>query len=97
MWKRNRYPFYSSKDTISQLKTLSTGDCYVSNCVDQKCNNLETATYISHKCDEVSWNKYIVQYVGNGANGGYISDSFHYYNNYTTYEGQTVTPQKSYP
>ena len=86
--------FYSSKDTISQLKTLSTGDCYVSNCVDPKCNNLETATYISHKCDEVSWNKYIIQYVGNGANGGFISDSHHYYNNYTTYEGQTITPQK---
>lgn len=85
--------FYSTKDTISKLKSLQTGDCYVSNCVDPACNNLEMGAEIKHDCDAVSWNKYIIQYMGNGANGGFVSDSNHYYNNYTTYEGQTVTPQ----
>lgn len=85
--------FYATRDTISQVKSLTNGDSYVSNCVDKNCNNLETGFTIMHNCDEVSWNKYTVKYYGNGADGGYLSDSTHYYNNATEYEGETVSPQ----
>lgn len=86
--------FYSTRDTISQLRTLPIHDAYVSNCVYQDCNNLEQGTGIGHKCDDISWNRYKVLYHNNGANGGYIPASLHYYNNETTYEGQAVDPQK---
>lgn len=85
--------FYATRDTISQVKSLTNGDSYISNCVDKNCNNLETGFTIMHNCDEVSWNKYTVKYYGNGADGGYLSDSTHYYNNATEYEGETVSPQ----
>lgn len=85
--------FYSTKDTISQIKSLTNGDCFVSNCVDPNCNNLENGAGINHKCDEISWNRYTIQYNGNGANGGYITNSYHYYNNNTVFEGKTVSPQ----
>lgn len=85
--------FYATRDTISQVKSLTNGDSYISNCVDKNCNNLETGFTIMHNCDEVSWNKYTVKYYGNGADGGYLSDSAHYYNNATEYEGETVSPQ----
>lgn len=85
--------FYATRDTISQVKSLTNGDSYVSNCVDKNCNNFETGFTIMHNCDEVSWNKYTVKYYGNGADGGYLSDSTHYYNNATEYEGETVSPQ----
>lgn len=85
--------FYATRDTISQMKTLKTGVKYVSNCVYPDCNNLEMGAGIGHNCDDVSWNRYRVQYSSNGANGGYIQESFHYYNNENRYEGQTVEPQ----
>ena len=85
--------FYATKNTISQMKTLRTGIQYVSNCVYPDCNNLEQGTGIGHNCDDVSWNRYRVQYYGNGSNGGYIPESYHYYNNETKYEGQAVDPQ----
>lgn len=54
---------------------------------------MENGTGINHKCDEISWNRYTIQYNGNGANGGYITNSYHYYNNNTVFEGKTVSPQ----
>ena len=86
--------FYATRDTISQVKSLTNEDSYVSNCVDKNCNNLETGFTIRHNCDDVSWNRYTVKYYGNGADGGYLSDSSHYYNNATEYEGEAISPQE---
>lgn len=61
------------------------------------CNNLEQGVqFYSHKCKDISWNQYKVQYETNllpdEQYGGYMPDSYHMYNNATEYEGKTVTP-----
>lgn len=59
------------------------------------CTNLEQGARLEkHKCKAVSWNRYRVRYRVNTENSysGYMTPSFHMYNNATEYEGEPVTP-----
>ena len=57
------------------------------------CNNLEQGNYWgSHTCRNVSWNQYQVRYDANAPAGysGYMSPSYHMYNNVKSYEGEVI-------
>lgn len=84
---------YATSDTVRNIKSIDTSKEYVSTCAYQDCLNMEQAWGFEHECDEVSWNKYTVQYLKNGAPNGYMPKSTHYYNNETVYEGKSVPAQ----
>ncbi len=58
------------------------------------CNNLEQGvSFSTHWCKNISWNQYTVIYKSNtDIYSGYMSNSYHMYDNATNYEGKTVTP-----
>lgn len=84
---------YSTRDTLSNIKTVNTTEDYYSLCVYDDCRNLEQGCALRHNCKKyVSNNKYIIQYERNGLSG-LSCTSIHYYNNSNIYEGEEVTSQ----
>lgn len=90
---------YMSKEAAESIDYIDLGtrenffNTYYYLCPN--CNNLEQgSTFAAHMCKAISWNQYQVEYDANtsGTYGGYMTASFHMYNNATEYEGQPVTP-----
>lgn len=87
---------YMSKDAVATITSIDVDKGYYYSC--PTCGHLDlTAEYNAHKCKTISWNKYKVVYEDNRTSipmpvSGYVPDSYHMYNNATTYEGEKVTP-----
>ncbi len=94
---------YAAQDRIETIRYLNIDYGYYYICQNPGCHHLENeGCEKKHICKQVSPNRYIVQYDGNGVapdgNGGYADvaglmlQSFHQYGNATTYEGRAVEP-----
>ncbi|MBP5262787.1 MAG: hypothetical protein J6Z33_00275, partial [Lachnospiraceae bacterium] len=94
---------YASKDCIETLRYLNVDYGYYYLCPNPACHHLENEGYAKpHVCKQVSPNRYVVVYDGNGGvpdgEGGYVDvqgrmlPSFHSYDNKEEFEGRTVEP-----
>ena len=94
---------YASKDRIETLRYLNMDYGYYYLCPNPACHHLENEGYAKpHVCKQVSPNRYVVVYDGNGGvpdgEGGYVDvqgrmlPSFHSYDNKEEFEGRTVEP-----
>ena len=94
---------YASKDRIETLRYLNVDYGYYYLCPNPACHHLENEGYAKpHVCKQVSPNRYVVVYDGNGGvpdgEGGYVDiqgrmlPSFHSYDNKEEFEGRTVEP-----
>lgn len=89
--------FYMSRAAAKSIDSLvlGKGQAYYYLCPFN--GNLEQgAGLVSHKCKDISANRYRVVYDANvkeGVCGGYMAPSFHMYDNAVLYEGREVTPQ----
>lgn len=81
---------YMSMEAARSLQFLDMSKDYYYLCPFDK--NLEQGYHMQHKCEDISWNKYLIRYRKNGAIGGYMAPTTHMYNNQTVYEGETITP-----
>ena len=94
--------FYMSRKAAESIDYLELGDQIFYYYLCPFNNNLEQGENLTrHQCRAISPNRYRVVYDANaGADvyGGYMSPSFHMYDNATQYEGREVTPQtRLYP
>lgn len=88
---------YMSKETAKSIDYLELQDELDYYYLCPQCRNLEQGVPMgSHSCKAVSWNRYRVVYDPNTTEnyGGYMSASWHMYNNATEYNGTAVTPVK---
>lgn len=89
--------FYMSKQAVRSIDYLEVGNQIAYYYLCPFNGNLEQGTELPpHKCKDISANRYRVVYNANtkgDAYGGYMSPSFHMYDNATRYEGREVTPQ----
>ncbi len=87
---------YLCEDAARSISYIPTGMEYFYLC--PHCNNLEQGKLIEiHDCRKISANRYKVVYDNNERTvgalvSGYMTDSFHMYNNATVYEGETAIP-----
>lgn len=87
---------YMSKEAVATITSIDVGKGYFYRC--PTCDHLDlTALHGAHKCKQISWNRYKVEYKNNDASipadiFGLVPESYHMYNNATTYEGDPVTP-----
>ncbi|MBE5866056.1 MAG: hypothetical protein E7292_07580 [Lachnospiraceae bacterium] len=92
-----QWNFYMSKQAASSLSYLEFGENIYYYYLCPFNRNLEMGMSMHHHtCMEISANRYRVVYDSNTGDelySGYMAPSFHMYNNATTYEGRTVTPQ----
>ncbi|MBR1930040.1 MAG: InlB B-repeat-containing protein [Lachnospiraceae bacterium] len=88
--------FYMSDQAAASIASLDVGEAMHYYYLCPFCHNLEQArTYERHVCKGISCNQYKVEYDPNvlgGIYGGYMTASYHMYNNATRYEGREVTP-----
>lgn len=84
---------YMSEEAAHTITELPMGVDYYYLC--PHCSHLEQGVSLTHRCSAVSYNRYKVEYKKNADDaGGYMSDSFHMYNNAEMLEGRQVTPVK---
>lgn len=83
--------FYMSDRVAKSIGYLDMSKSYYYKC--PHCDNLEQGiALVSHRCKDISMNKYYVRYQANFGKG-YMEKSVHMVDNATVYEGRTVTPQ----
>ncbi len=95
-YSQNGYLVYGSEQAIRSITSIDTSLKQYYLC--PTCNHLEQGVDFKHTCKKISPNRYQVLYDANVADaevGGYMSPSFHMYNNATEYEGEAVVPQKN--
>ena len=88
---------YMSKDAAESIDYLELQNDLDYFYLCPLCRNLEQGVAMgSHSCKTISWNRYKVVYDPNttGIYGGYMSASWHMYNNAAEYNGSAVTPVK---
>ncbi|MBR3508452.1 MAG: InlB B-repeat-containing protein [Lachnospiraceae bacterium] len=94
---------YAPKDRVETIRYINTNYGYYYICQNPACNHLENEGYAqAHVCKQVSANRYVVKYDGNGAvplpSGDYADvsgrmlNSLHMYDNATEFEGMKVNP-----
>jgi hypothetical protein len=83
---------YMSDDAARSITVLDLTLDYYYLC--PFCTNMEQGSKLGkHMCNQISWNKYKVEYKINAFDGGgFMPDSIHMYNNRTTFEGKEITP-----
>lgn len=88
---------YMSKDAAESIDYLELQNNLDYFYLCPLCRNLEQGVPMGyHSCKTISWNRYKVVYDPNTTEiyGGYMSASWHMYNNATEYNGAAVTPVK---
>ena len=94
---------YAPRDRMETLRYVNADYGYYYVCQNPACHHLENEGYAQpHVCKQVSANRYVVKYDGNGAaplpSGDYADvsgrmlNSLHMYNNATEFEGMEVNP-----
>lgn len=84
---------YMSEQAAAVTDKLDMSMAYYYRC--PWCMNLEQAVELGqHVCKEISANQYSVRYHANFGQG-YMQKSVHMYNNAASYEGKTVSPQRT--
>lgn len=85
---------YMSREKIHLMEEIDVSLDYYYDCPN--CGHLEQGIPISHKCKEISANRYQVVYRANaGDAAGYMHPGFYMYNNAEVFEGLPVTPVKT--
>lgn len=81
---------YAIQPVIETIDVFNCDAMYVYEC--PHCKGLENqGNKEGHKCKRISWNRYKVVYQPNAVGyTGHMYDSYHMYNNETTYEGSAV-------
>ncbi len=83
---------YMDEDTAKSITSMPLGMYYFYSC--PHCENIETAAEVYHECKAISWNRYEVVYKDNALNVTEdMPSSTFMYNNETTFEGETITPE----
>ena len=89
--------FYMSREAAASLAYLEVGTGMDYYYLCPFSHNLEQGSGVpAHKCKAISKNRYRVDYIPNADEepySGYMSPSFHFYDNTVWYEGSEVTPQ----
>lgn len=89
-----RVNVYMSVEAAHSITQIPMGVDYYYLCPN--CDHLEQGAVMEHDCKAISYNKYAVRYEKNDRTAsGYMSDSFHMYNNADLFEGSAVTPNKT--